>query len=331
MSLYLQTTETENNPTSVAVCNRGAGMCFGCVDGGGPENVKQPLHSRASDDISLPNERQRSPIPTIATSPLPYEPPTTTSSSSSQQSQPSQKSLSHTPAAPSPSAATIASLEKTYHKDFSSMPIPEKANETALTGWLFYRTGTVITSYEKAFFVLEEGYLYLYNQPKRSAASEKGDSPPPSLPSSVPSASFSSSLLLSVDLVRDPINLTGGILSKVSLPDRPFCIELENNLFIDARTSAAQVLWINALLTEIDTASLKYLQSGDPKARDNLALWFGKLLGRKQTCITVLQQSFTVVRPYPLSPPSLIPLDEAFHEGGVSQEPHASHESGREW
>jgi hypothetical protein len=54
------------------------------------------------------------------------------------------------------------------------MPIPEKGNETSLTGWLFYRTGTVITTYEKAFFVLEEGYLYLYNQPKRSAASDKG-------------------------------------------------------------------------------------------------------------------------------------------------------------
>lgn len=97
------------------------------------------------------------------------------------------------------------------------------------------------------------------------------------------------------DLIRDPVNLTGAILSKVSLPDRPFCIEIEGRLFIDARTSTTQVSWINALLGEIDVASLEYLMSGRSTARDELALWFGKLLGRKQTCITVLQQSFTVV------------------------------------
>lgn len=96
-------------------------------------------------------------------------------------------------------------------------------------------------------------------------------------------------------MIHNPISLIGAILSKVSLPDRQFCIEIENKLFIDARTSANQVLWINALLGEIDVVSLNYLMSGNSSARDELALWFGKLLGRKQVCITVLQQSFLVV------------------------------------
>jgi hypothetical protein len=143
-------------------------MCFGCFDTGA--SAKQPLNSRVSGDVSLHPDQHKSTIPTIVNSPIPYEPPSPTSQQVNRQ-QPSQ------PPPPSPSAATISSLEKTSHQDFSSMPVPEKGAETSLTGWLFYRTGTVITTYEKAFFVLEEGFLYLYNQPKRSAASDKGTYP----------------------------------------------------------------------------------------------------------------------------------------------------------
>lgn len=137
-------------------------MCFGCLSRS-TDGVKEPLHSRVSGDVSLHTDRPKS---TITTSSSPYEPPTTN------------QQLTHTsnpsssPSIPSSSSNPINN-EKT-RQDFSSLPVPEKGSETTLTGWLFYRTGTVIMTYEKAFFVLENGYLYLYDQPKRSASSEKG-------------------------------------------------------------------------------------------------------------------------------------------------------------
>jgi hypothetical protein len=307
--MLLALRHTPPTPTSSA-------MCFGCLGGGGSSGgVREPLNSRVSDDVSI---QSVTPKPTIISSNQAYEPPP--------------RDSPRLPAAPPVEAlpSSPPNNEK-GHQDFTSLPIPEKGEGTTLTGWLFYRTGNLITSYEKGFFVLEEGYLYIYNQPKRSAASEKGLSSPHSLTSHMPSAA--------ADLARDAIDLAGAILTKVALPDRQFCLEIENNLFIDARTAAAQVLWINALIAEIDTASLNCLLSGDPKARDAMTLWFGKLLGRKQNCITILQQSFTVVSPLlgPLPvPPSLPPCpmastDEALHEGRVPPESHEGHESRPEW
>lgn len=101
-----------------------------------------------------------------------------------------------------------------------------------------------------------------------------------------------------IDLIQDPICLIGAIISKVALSDRPYCIEIENKIFIDARTSTTQMAWINALFQEIDDVSYEYLISGKPSAKNELALWFGKLLGRKQTCITILQQRFVVVNSF---------------------------------
>lgn len=138
-------------------------MCFGCINGS-TSAVKEPLHSRVSGDVSLPEDRPKS---TITTSSTPYEPPTT-----SQLQQNVNNTSSSAISVPMTSSNPMNN-EK-LRQDLSSLPIPEKSSETTLTGWLFYRTGNVLVTYEKAFFVLEDGYLYLYDQPKRSAASEKG-------------------------------------------------------------------------------------------------------------------------------------------------------------
>jgi hypothetical protein len=138
-------------------------MCFGCL-GGSSGGVKEPLNSRVSDDVSIKSM-------TPSSSNQPYEPPTRDSARLPQPTAPVSPPAPLPPVQALPSSPSVS--EKVY-QDFTSLPIPEKGEDTTLTGWLFFRTGNLITSYEKGFFVLEEGYLYIYNQPKRSAASEKG-------------------------------------------------------------------------------------------------------------------------------------------------------------
>ena len=46
-----------------------------------------------------------------------------------------------------------------------------------------------------------------------------------------------------LDMVLDPIDLAGAVVTRVALPDRQFCIDIENLLFLDAYSSPMQKKW----------------------------------------------------------------------------------------
>lgn len=120
-------------------------------------------------------------------------------------------------------------------ESFSDEAIPPMGQRASLTGWLYYRTGTLFTSYQRAFFVLQEGYIYAYKRPKSDASNAQGN-----LQSSSPS---SISYYFQIDMLFDPLDLVGGVCDKLSLPERPYCIDVRGALVLDAFSGVQQKLW----------------------------------------------------------------------------------------
>lgn len=201
------------------------GSCLSCCDkkkprANGSNGLREPLYSnkRQSDDISLPKNRKDSQLQEEYLSPS--EPAVT-----------KEEDID----------VNISALDDSDHRDadaFSDEAIPPMGPRASLTGWLHYKTGTLFASYQRAFFVLQEGYLYTYKRPKSDASSTHGTVFLMYI-YAVPDRIFS----CRIDMLHDPLDLMGTICDKLSLPDRPHCIELCNDTVLDAYSSPLQTQW----------------------------------------------------------------------------------------
>jgi hypothetical protein len=140
------------------------GSCFSCCNkkktqsgGGNRGGLQEPLYTpnkRQSDDISLPQNGATS------STLKPYESPTVNGTIREDDDDVD---------------VQISALDDANDTEsFSDEAIPPMGARATLTGWLYHRTGTLFTSYQRAFFVLQEGYLYAYKRPKSDASSGEG-------------------------------------------------------------------------------------------------------------------------------------------------------------
>ena len=121
--------------------------------------LQEPLHAankRQSDDISLPKNTEASGA---------YESPILDENSAS-----SDKNVDVYIGDSDSCQTSVRGDDDTFNDE----AIPPMGPKASLTGWLHYKTGTLFTSYQRAFFVLQEGYLYAYRRPKSDASTGKG-------------------------------------------------------------------------------------------------------------------------------------------------------------